>query len=231
MQFKPTQKKPLEILLKIDDTQIEEVNEFKLLGVTIDSGMNWKAHIQVTKTKLTKLLYALKTVKMNSNHESALSIYFANIYSCLRYGVVLWGASTDANQLFIMQKKCIRVLANIRIPNSCRPYFIQFKLLTLPSIYIMESAIFARKHPTLFKAKIDSDKTRSQYRNKFVMPCTNLAIYKNSPYCKCIRVINKIPDDIKLEPNDKLFRNKLKNLLIEKCYYSVDEFLDDKTLT
>jgi hypothetical protein len=156
IQFKPTQKKPLELNLKTvtsTSNNIEEVKEFNLLGITIDSGINWKAHIQNIKTKLCKFVYALNVLKTNTSLECALSAYYAYAHSWLQYGVVLWGGSTGAQQLFVMQKKCVRILAHVRIPNSCRPYFIKLKLLTLPCIYILQTALFVHENPYLFKKK------------------------------------------------------------------------------
>lgn len=144
--------------------------------------------------------------------------------------MILWGDSADAQQLFIMQKKCVRIIANIRIPNSCRPVFTNYKLLTLPSIYILEVALFVRNYPDLFPKKLDDHKTRSQYRNKLMLPKSNLAMFKKGPHYKCILIYNKIPDVIKLESDDRLFKIKLKTLLIRRCYYSVKEFLNDETL-
>jgi hypothetical protein len=230
IQFKPTQKKTLELELQINNKTIEVVNDFKLLGITIDSGLNWKAHIQSLKTKIIRFIYALGILKANTDFESALSVYFAYIYSGLRYGVLLWGDSTDAKEIFVLQKKCIRILANLHIPNSCRPHFIKYNLLTLPSIYILEAALFVRQHTELFPPKIDTYKTRSQYRNKLLLPRPNLAIYKNGPQYKCIQIFNKIPNAIKYELNDKTFNSKLKSLLIENCYYTVNSFLEDNTL-
>jgi hypothetical protein len=123
IQFKPTQKKALEMNLEINNKKIEEVDNFKLLGINIDSGINWKHHVQTLKTKLSSFIYALSILKVNTCLKTALSAYYAFAHSRFQYGVILWGASTDAHQLFLLQKKCIRILTNTRIPNSSRPFF------------------------------------------------------------------------------------------------------------
>lgn len=147
-----------------------------------------------------------------------------------RYGVVLWCSSTDANDLFIMQKKCVRILTNTRIPNSCRPHFVKHRLLTLPCIYILESALFVRNHSELFKTKGEVCKTNSRSKNQLAVPNTKLAMCRKGPYYQCIQITNKLPDSIKREPNDLKFKNILKKLLLEKAYYTIDEFLNDQTL-
>jgi hypothetical protein len=179
---------------------------------------------------MTKFLYALNILKTNTNLKCALSAYYAYAYAWLRYAVVLWGDSTEAGQLFVMQKKCVRILANVRIPNSCRPHFIQLRLLTLPCLYILQAALFARENSHLFQLKPDKENTRVQYRNKLLVPKTNLVMCKKSPHYKCILITNKIPNSIKLESRNSVFKKKLENLLIDKCYYSVKDFLNDDSL-
>jgi hypothetical protein len=55
-------------------------------------------------------------------------------------------------------------------------------------------------------------------------------MYRNGPYYRCILVTNKIPEEIKNETNDDVFKRKFKKLLIQKCYYSINEFLNDTEL-
>ncbi|KAI8420463.1 hypothetical protein MSG28_008950 [Choristoneura fumiferana] len=57
----------------------------------------------------------------NTSTACALAAYHAHASAWLRYGLLLWGHSSDAHQLFIMQKKCLRILANIHQPNNFRP--------------------------------------------------------------------------------------------------------------
>ena len=40
------------------------------------------------------------------------------------------------------------------------------------------------------------------------------------------KIYNKIPNDIK-NCNIKVFKNKLKMILANKCYYSIDQFLNE----
>jgi hypothetical protein len=41
---------------------------------------------------------------------------------------------------------------------------------------------------------------------------------------------NKLPNSIKQIENKNLFIRELKNLLINGCYYSIDDFMNDKFL-
>ncbi|KAF9804418.1 hypothetical protein SFRURICE_014338 [Spodoptera frugiperda] len=92
---------------------LQNVDTFNLLGINIDTHINWKTHIEHIKSKLSKFTYALFQIKCSTNVETALSAYFAYAYSWLRYGIMLWGDSVNIHDLFILQKKCVRIIAHI----------------------------------------------------------------------------------------------------------------------
>jgi hypothetical protein len=220
MQFRPYQKSPLDLTSVSNELCLEEVNTFSLLGLNIDTNLNWKKHIEDIRNKLSRFIFALGVLKRNTHVECALSAYFAYAYAWLRYGVILWGNSTDAHDLFVAQKKCVRILANIRQPESCRPYFAKLKLLTLPSIYILEVGLFVRKHISQFQF------CKSERRNnKLAIPGHKLNIYRNGPYYQCIKIYNQIPESIKKEDKYNIFRSKLKHWLMDNTFYSHQEFM------
>lgn len=206
--------------------KIDEVKSFTLLGINIDTHLNWKAHVEKIKIKLSQFVYALSVLKANTNLKTAMIAYYAYAYSWLKYGVVIWGNSVDANDLFIKQKKCLRILANIRQTVSCKPYFIQNKMLTLPCIYILEAAMFIKKHSNLFKFN-----TNARRQHLLKAPEPKLDIFKKGPHYMLVKIFNKLPVDIRKENKIRVYQAKLKNMLIQKCYYTIEEFLDDKNVT
>jgi hypothetical protein len=55
--------------------------------------------------------------------------------SIISYGIIFWGGSSYANKVFILQKKIIRIITNIRPRDSCRRIFKNMEIMTLNSFY------------------------------------------------------------------------------------------------
>lgn len=145
----------------------------------------------------------------------------------LRYGLVLWGNSTRAKNVFIAQKKCIRALCNTSRLESCRPKFKSLKVLTLPSLYILEAGLFVKKNINLFKKLNEGRKYASRDPTKLEVPSCRTAFYRKSCHAMLVKIYNKIPQNIRELPTN-CFKRELTRCLKGKAYYNIDEYLADK---
>ena len=228
ISFNPHQKRPLNLSLNYRGAQIENVNAFDLLGIVIDRHVNWKPHIQKIVSKLSQFSYALRIIKRTTNLHTALTTYYAYAYAWLSYGILLWGSSTDAKHLFRSQKKLVRIIGNLKNDETCKPIFKSNNILTLSSIYILECCKFVKQHSNLFTKRSDvpmSHNLRNQ--NRLLLPASKLTLHATSPYVMCIKLFNKLPNDIKSINDLKNFTITLKKFLINKCYYDNNEYLND----
>lgn len=229
MQFRPHQKPPLNINFSFNDINLECVSTFTLLGFDIDTNLNWKAHIQKVTSKLSSFIYALRQLKKSTNQKTALTAYFAYAYSWLRYGIILWGNSTDAQNLFILQKRCVRILVNIKNTDSCKLHFKNLNILTLPSLYILEMCSFVKAYPSIFSKLVDQPRhhvTRRPY--DLQRPVARLQLFNSSAYVMAIKIFNKLPNQLKRDVENVGFIDTLKNRLISKAYYSLREYFDEQ---
>lgn len=227
IQFRTYKKPPLVIKVIHQNTPLEEVNTFSLLGINIDTHINWKTHIEHIKSKLSKFTYALFQINHSTNTQTALTAYYAYAYSWLRYGVMLWGNSVNMSELFLLQKKCVRILAQIDNTQSCKPYFIKLNILTLPSIYILDICIFVFKNNNTFTTKKEIHSINTRNRDKLHLPLSRIKMLNESPYYMAVKIFNKLPNIIKKEKILILFTKRLRFYLIKKCYYTIAEFMDD----
>ena len=72
--------------------------------------------------------------------------YHALFHSLMTYGIINWGTSNHVQQVFITQKRAIRTLAGISQLDSCKPWFIEYKIMTLPSCIIYSNLIYIKEH-------------------------------------------------------------------------------------
>lgn len=226
IQFRSYKKPALDINTVFQDSTLETVETFNLLGINIDTHVNWKSHIENVKQKLSKFTYALFHIKCSTDIKTALSAYYAYAYSWLRYGVILWGNSVNSHDLFILQKKCIRIIAQIDNLDSCRPYFIKYNLLTLPSIYIHDVCIFVFKNLDYFTKVKDTHNVNTRHKDRLYLPPSRIKMLNQSPYYMAVKIYNKLPKEIKKETKLATFDRKLKSYLIKNCFYALEEYFE-----
>jgi hypothetical protein len=129
-----------------NNMEITHSSELKFLRLTITNNLNWKAHIQTLCASLSKVYYILKSLKGVMSMHIIKSMYFAYFQARMKYGIVCWGTDCDSIKVFCRQKKVIRLIAGVKKYESCRQIFKDFKMLTMPSVYILEVLCLINKN-------------------------------------------------------------------------------------
>ena len=73
--------------LKIDGVNIKQVFTVKYVGVTFDSNLTWKSHINELCCKLSKTIGIISKLRYNGNVDILTMLYYPLIYRLLIYGV------------------------------------------------------------------------------------------------------------------------------------------------
>ena len=90
--------------------QIDEVQEFNFLCITIDQNITWTQHIRQISIKISRVIGVLHKLKrIFPQHILRLIITPLSIHILLLYGLNLWGFKHK--RITILQKKNIRILA------------------------------------------------------------------------------------------------------------------------
>ncbi|XP_028166266.1 uncharacterized protein LOC114357040 [Ostrinia furnacalis] len=223
IHFKTTQSRDIKLNIHYQNKSINEVETTKFLGVILDKHCTWKPHIDNVCNKLDRFVFVLKRLKYVSNNEAMMSAYYGYVSSILNYGIILWGNSVDSEKVFKIQKKCMRAMCGAGYRDSCKPLFKKLKILPLPCLYIKELCLFVKKHPDNFKTHEQVLEKTTRHKNRLYLPKINLTLYKRNVFCMAIRVFNKLPAYIQGASMPE-FRNVLHKWLLDKCFYSVNEF-------
>lgn len=213
----------------------------KLLGVNITDTFNWKTHCEQIVSKLKSEAYRFSVLRANLSMDSLLKVYNAHVKSHILYTIVIWGGSPHMQQIFTAQKRCLRAMCGKRYwrgpdaLDTCKPIFREYKVLTVYSLYILESAKFVKKNPQKFSKNSDHPNsriysTRNTLYNEsdlFVKPCRNLTFVQN-PSIMLPRIWNHLPVYIKeIESFDK-FKEELELLLLKYVFYDMHEYFSCK---
>lgn len=126
--------------IRIHDTNINQVHETTFLGVTIDDKLSFRTHIKQTENKISKGLYALRSVKHILPKRHLKLIYHALISSHLSYGIIFWhtAAKTHLHRLNVLQKKALRTITNSEYNAPSAPLFKNELILPLDNMYSLE---------------------------------------------------------------------------------------------
>ena len=84
---------PPNIDVSIDNLILEQVSEYKFLGVIIDDKLKWKSHILEVITKLCKINGVLHKIRNNITIDSLRQIYLSIAYPHLLYCSAVWGGT------------------------------------------------------------------------------------------------------------------------------------------
>lgn len=160
-----------------------------------------------------------------ANRNTVLTAYHAYVSTTLRYGIIFWGNSTNREMAFKAQKQCLRAICLLKTTESCKPFFISLKVLTLPSLYIYEISIFVKENLSKFE-KLNTRRHQSTLKSKK----HNTALFSKSCLGMGPKIYNKLPKTLKSMTNFNHFKSQIKKFLIEKAYYSINEFLDDRNI-
>ena len=99
-----SRKNHTDIDLKLGDNKLPKVTTTKFLGMWIDQNLNWNEHLSKLKTKVKRNLTLLKIGQRYLNTHTKKMLYYAQIYSHLSYGLILWGNMVSNTQLTSIQK-------------------------------------------------------------------------------------------------------------------------------
>ena len=101
-------------------------------------------HIDSIKSKLSKSLYMLRSLKPYIDKQGLLTLYSTMALSFITYGILLWGGTHNylLKKVDVMQKKLIRIINKLDYNAHTLPFFNKCNILKLEDMYKCEQSIF-----------------------------------------------------------------------------------------
>jgi hypothetical protein len=225
MQFVRKSSSLKEVHLMYNGKEIVNSSNVNFLGLSLDSTLSWKNHIDAILPKLSSACFAVRAVKPFLSLESLKSVYFSYFHSIMVYGLVFWGNCDHNNTVFKLQKRIIRIMVGIGNRESCRGYFKTLKILPLQSEYIYLLMMFVINNDEHFIRNSQIRNRDIKNNTDFYYPKSYLSFYQRGLHYTGIKIFNRLPVYIKQLSTDSLqFKKALKGFLHMNSFYSLEEF-------
>jgi len=93
MQFLSKTNYAINVNISHKTIQIRNVCHTNFLGLTLDSTLSWKPHIDQLISKLNSACYVIRSLKSLIPLETLRMIYFSSVRTIISYGIIFWGWS------------------------------------------------------------------------------------------------------------------------------------------
>lgn len=206
---------------------LDLVDSTKFLGFTLDTKLQWESHIAKLSHRLSSAAYAVKKIRALTDIETARLVYFSYFHSLMSYGILLWGHAADANDVFILQKRAVRAVYQLRSRESLREKFKEINILTFASQYIYDNLVYVKKNISQFEKYTDRHNVNTRNKEQLVPLASRLRKVSSSFKGNCMRFYNKVPISMQILSLDK-FKKTVKQKLYKKGYYRVQDYLNEK---
>lgn len=217
--------------IKLGEVTLTASPHARFLGVEIDSGLNWTAHVDQLNHKLHCNLFVLRRLSVISSRKVALQAFHALVMSHIDYGILAWGGTSAANLSMILglQKRGIRHILGLNFMESCREHFKELKVLTVPALYIFKCVMLVSNtlHQVDVSRNGDTHDYHTRNRND-VRPEHHRLVScdKSIPLLQGQRFVRRLPDTLQNLVGHVTFKTKLKDFLTDNAFYTLSEFTD-----
>ena len=186
-----------------NDTQLEVVEEIRLLGVLIRSDLSWKSNTsKMCQTAYTRLWMLRRLKPLGASDEELLDIYDKQIRCIVEYAAPVWTSGltlAESNQLERVQKAAFAIILENRYLSYSRALII-FRRTTLEqrradlNLKFAKKSLKSEKYQHWFCPNEPSDqlsKTRSVDKNILVPVEFRTKGFKKSPIAYLTNLINE----------------------------------------
>ena len=233
----------------VDGNSIEQVNDAKLLGVTLDCHLTWDKHIKNICSIVKGRLALLRRIKPFLSHNCTLRFYNSCIHNHLIYCSSAWGncSLSSLTRLLRLQKRAARIILDADFSQSSVSLFsklkwlpifhlIKFrKLILLFSIVNNPDVPLCLKQMFNFLSSIRSAGPRTRacaFDLKVPFPRSNSG-KRTFAYCaatlfNCLdpdlkQLVSHSPSTISFSSSLTSFKLKLRNLFLQ-FFHNIDHF-------
>jgi hypothetical protein len=213
------------IVFSLDFNVYSNFKSVKLLGIQLDSRLSWEGHINHLCTRLARVVFLLRKLKLCVSTDMLINSYYAFFHSLMLYGITLWGNSHTSQKIFVWQKKALRVIKGVNSRDSCLPIFKELNINTLPGLYIYCCVVSIKENLHTYKKRENVHNYHTRYKNNLDTAYSRLEQTNASHVKMKIKLYNKLPETARYVTTNR-FKTVLSAWLKQKVFYSIDQFMN-----
>ena len=206
--------------------KINRVPYIKFLGVTLDEDLSFNQHINEICNKLRNLFHIFYNIRSFLSKENIRTLYFALIYSRIKYGIAVYGQAKASNMKRIqtLQNKLLKVLAGKKYRYSTDKLHDEFYILKVNDITNQEVLtfvfnFFSNRLPEIFNNYYQTFSENHSYNTRNASSNIRKIRRNNDFGAKSIKIKgsdlwNNLNNTIKLCLNTKHFRSSYKKEIL-----------------
>ena len=123
--------------LLYDEVSIKIVDEFKYLGVILDSKFDFYALIQLIENKISRAVGTIGKPKHIFPADALLKLYYSLLHPYLLYGPFIWGSTyiTYLARLGALQNRAVKLIGDGNLRGSPNLIYSKLNILKLPDLF------------------------------------------------------------------------------------------------
>ena len=193
------------LYLTVDNEPIEFVEEFKFLGVIIDSKISFIPHFNYLRGKLQRGLYLLSKLKDLLSTKELRLLYYAHFHSHLTYSISVWGSMISKGNIEILhklQKQSLRIICKKPFRSHSNPLFKSLNILKVDDQLLLSQSKLMYKvvnclSPSPLIKQFKTGKCIPTRNKNLIIEKNVCKEYNNSFLVKGIIVWNRLPIHLK----------------------------------
>lgn len=217
--------KTMKCIFTLKHCDIDYPTSVKFLGTHLDSMLSWETHTEQLSIKLSKNTYVLRNLYPVVNSSVILTAYYSLFHSNMSYAVLAWGHSAHTEQICKLQRRAVRAITGSGYREDIKQKFIDLKILTFTSVYVLKCLLWIRDNSNLFTRHNDIHLHGTRNNSKIAVEFHRVNRGKFSANYYAPKLYNMLPEHIKCLPPNQ-YKARIKSFLTERAFYSLNEVLN-----
>ena len=187
--------------------------------MNITENLNWQTHIHSLCRGLSKIYCTIKALKNTLSNYMLWNINFAYFQSQLRYGIIFWGSLKESIKILRLHTHThtkLRLISGLKKPESCKQEFKEHRILTVPSLYVLEVLCYRKKYKGSVKQNVVIHEHNTRSKHDLHAQLCNTSLFKKNVINMGIKLYKYLPSEIKQLDNFNCFKKKRKISLVEQ---------------